>query len=325
MDLLSIETTGGLRHLESFVLEDLTLVDVALSPQNGYLYGANLDSLVVFKRDPETSKLTLAKIVHDSNYLHAISISDDGRYLFSMERNNGPHTIRVFDLSNPEGPVEIASYYDSTNSFPIARGQCKTADFRNGRYAIEFFCDSSYLAMEYRPETGSFEFAGGEVAGYRTRYDNMWPIRTVPVALESSLDGGHIYMASGNPERPGIFVFERVGNTIEVPEEVDETTRFRLDPFEVGFDTVQFGVFHASGGDCVSFRKATFDNVSYSIVRSWWQERGNEDAPWVDIAGMEAEGRLCSYRPADGAEYRLAADITVNSITGRYASNILDL
>ncbi len=330
VDLFDIETTGNIRHLESFVSEDLALVDVALSPQNGYLYGTTLNSLVVFKRDPETSKLTLIENDHALDYLHALSISDDGKYLYALERRDPPHTVKIFDLlSDPEVPVEVGSYYDHMNSFSIARGLCKAADFRNGRYAVEFICNSSYLVMEYHPGTdggaGDMEVTDAAVTGRRTRYNDTSPIWTLPTTMESSPDGGHIYMASGNPERPGIFMFERVGNTIEVPEEVDETTRFRLDLFEVGFDTVQFGPFHASGGDCISFKKVTIKDVDYSIDRSRWQERGNPDAPWVDISGTEAEKELCSYRAVGGAEYRLAADITIDSIMGRFASNVLDL
>ena len=185
--------------------------------------------------------------------------------------------------------------------------------------------------MEYHPGTddgsGSIEITDITRAGYDgTRlYDDVPPIQALAKVVESSPDGGHIYMASSNPKRPGIHIFQRVGNTIEVPEEVDQTTRFRLDLFEVGLDTVQFGALYASGGDCIYLRKATFDNVSYSIVRSWWQERRSQDAPWEDVAGTEVEGKLCSYRPDGGDEYRLAADITVDSVTGRYASNVLDL
>ena len=323
VDLFSIETTGNLRHLESFVSEDLALVDVALSPRSGYLYGANRDSLVVFKRNPETSELTLIETHSNLNYLHAISISDDGRYMFALENRDSPHTITVFDLTNPEDPVVVRKF-DDQDSYDVGYYQCKAVDFRNGRYAVEFLCDSSYFAMEYHRRGRRIEITDVAVAGHRNRHNGVLP-QIVPGVVESSPDGGHIYMASENPERVGIHIFERVGNTIEVPEEVDETTRFRLDLFEVGFDTVQFGAFHASGGDCIAFRKATFENVSYSIASSRWQERRNADAPWEDVAGTEVEEKLCSYRPAGGAEYRLAADITVDSVMRRYASNTLDL
>ncbi len=329
VDLFDIhETTGNLRHLASFVSEDLRLVDAALSPQSGYLYGANLNSLTILKKDPETSKFTLMDAGYNLNHLHALSISGDGQYLFALENRDRPHTIKVFDLSNPEEPALAAEFVDHESGV-VGFGKCRVADVRNGRYAVEFFCDSSHFAMEYHPETDdqaeAIEITDIAVIGDRTRYDNLSPIHADAKVLESSPDGGHVYMASSNSERPGIHVFERVGNTIEVPEEVDETTRFRLDLFEVGFDTVQFGVFHASGGDCVSFRKVTFENVSYAIVSSRWQERRDQDAPWEDIAGTAVDGKLCSYRPAGSAEYRLAADITVDSVTGRYASNVLDL
>ncbi len=278
IDLFSIhETTGNLRHLEAFVSGDLELADAVLSPRGGYLYGASLDWLAILKRDPCTSKFTLIDAGYDLDHLHALSISDDGKYLFALEKRSIPHTIKVFDLTNPEEPT-LAGQFVDTGYTVVGFGQCKVSDFRNGRYAAEFFCDSSHFAMEYHPgtndEPGAVEITDIARAGNRTRYDGMPPIQATAQIVESSPDGGHIYMASGNSERPGIHVFERVGNTIEVPEEVDETTRFRLDLFEVGFDTVQFGVFHASGGDCVSFRKVTFENVSYAIVSSRWQERG---------------------------------------------------
>ena len=328
VDLFRIQAAGHLQHLGSFVSENLALVDAALSPQSGYLYGANLDSLVIFKRDPETSELTLIDVGYNLRYLHALSISGDGKYLFSVEDDGKPYsTIKVFDLSNPEEPALVQTLTDIHYGF-IGFGQCQVSDFRNGKYAAEFFCNSSRFVMEYHPGAnpgGNIVLTDIAVTGERTRYNNMVPLGTATV-VKASPDGGHIYTVSGDYlERPGIHVFERVGNTIEAPEEVDKTTRFRLDLFEVESDTVQFGAFYASGGDCIHFRKATFKNVSYSIVSSRWQERGNADAPWMDIAGTEVESQLCSYRPDGDAEYRLAADITVDSVTGRYASNILDL
>ena len=328
VDSFSIqEATGNLSHLESLVSEDLGLVDVALSPQSGYLYGANLDSLVIFEKDPETSDLTLIETDYAVDHLHALSVSDDGRYLFALERRSWPHAAKVFDLSAPSEPVLVGEFVDEGGVAGFRT--CKVSDFRNGRYAVEFFCDQTYFAMEYRPgadnTAGVIRLTDVGISGWQTRYGNLPPLGAAAKVLEASPDGGHLYMASSDAARPGIDVFERVGNTIEVPEEVDETTRFRLDLLEVGFDTVQFGAFHASGGDCVSFRKATFEDVSYSIVRSRWQERRNANAPWVDIAGTEAEKKLCSYRPGGSAEYRLATEITVDSVTGRYASNVLDL
>ena len=328
VDVFSIrEETGALRHLESLVSEELELVDVALSPRSGYLYGANLDSLVVFTRDPDGSELTLIDAVHDLDHLHALSVSDDGRYLFALERTSWPHTAKVFDLSVPAEPTLVSEFVDRRTIAGL--GRCKASNVRNGRYAVEFFCDRTYFAVEYRPGTegsrGSIGLTDVVVLGYQTRYGNLSPIEGIAQVVVSSPDGGHTYMVSNSSTRPGVHIFERVGNTVEVPEEVDDTTRFRLDLFEVGFDTVQFGAFYASGGDCVTFRQATFGNVTYSIVGSRWQERRNAGAPWVDIAGTEAEGELCSYRPVGNAEYRLAADITVDSVTGRYTSNTLDL
>ena len=130
VDLFSLKgTMGDLRHLESFVSEDLRLVDAALSPRSGYLYGANLDSLVILKRDPETSEFTLIDTGNNLHHLHALSISDDGKYFFALENRDRPHTITVFDLTNPEEPALEARFID-VGSGSVGFGECKVSDFR---------------------------------------------------------------------------------------------------------------------------------------------------------------------------------------------------
>ena len=127
VDLFGIhETTGNLRYLESFVSEELELADVVLSPRGGYLYGANLDSLAILKRDPETLEFTLMDAGYDLNYLHALSISDDGKYLVALENRNVPHTIKVFDLTNPEEP-ELAGQFVDSGYAVVGFGQCQAS------------------------------------------------------------------------------------------------------------------------------------------------------------------------------------------------------
>ena len=205
VDLFSIHgTTGNLKHVESFISEELNLLDAALLPQGGYLYGANRDSLIILKRDPETSALTLMDAGDNLDNLNALAISDDGRYLFSLEYRWIFLTIKVFDLSNPEEPALVEELVNPRYGFlPAGLGPCKVADIRNGRYAAEFFCQqaSTYFAMEYHPatvdddEAGSIEITDFALVGYDTRY-GLPPLWDAARIVESSPDGGHIYMAA---------------------------------------------------------------------------------------------------------------------------------
>ena len=78
---------------------------------------------------------------------------------------------------------------------------------------------------------------------------------------------------------------------------------------------VRFGFM--SAGRCIQLRNTTINGVSYTAHKSRWQRK--QGSMWVDVSGTERDG-LCSYSPTSPGEYRLVAEITVNGVRGRYAS-----
>ena len=78
---------------------------------------------------------------------------------------------------------------------------------------------------------------------------------------------------------------------------------------------VQFGFI--SVGRCIQWNNANVNGVVYTTHTSRWQRKDGQT--WVDVSGTERAG-LCSYSPPSPGEYRLAAEITINGVRGKYVS-----
>ncbi len=78
---------------------------------------------------------------------------------------------------------------------------------------------------------------------------------------------------------------------------------------------VQFGFI--SVGRCIHWNNANVNGVVYTTHTSKWQRKDGQT--WVDVSGTERAG-LCSYSPSSPGEYRLAAEITINGVRGKYVS-----
>ena len=88
-----------------------------------------------------------------------------------------------------------------------------------------------------------------------------------------------------------------------------------LDGLRISPGRVQYLFF--SAGNCIILNNSTVNGVSYTTHTSKWQRR--EGTAWVDVPGTQRNG-LCSYSPTRAGEYRLVAEITINGVRGRYAS-----
>ncbi|MDE3000879.1 MAG: hypothetical protein OXU79_17525 [Gemmatimonadota bacterium] len=88
-----------------------------------------------------------------------------------------------------------------------------------------------------------------------------------------------------------------------------------LDGLRVSSGRVQYLFF--SAGNCIILNNSTVNGVSYMAHTSKWQRK--QGSAWVDVPGTERNG-LCSYSPTVAGEYRLVAEITINGVRGKYAS-----
>lgn len=88
-----------------------------------------------------------------------------------------------------------------------------------------------------------------------------------------------------------------------------------LSGLRVSAGRVQFLFF--SAGRCIQLSNTTINGVTYTAHTSKWQRKQGTD--WVDVSGTQRTG-LCSYSPTRAGEYRLVAEITINGVRGRYAS-----
>ena len=316
--------TGELQPGSSYEVEGLVAAVMSLGGE--HIYAGDGDSILALERDTDTGTLTqVSDTGVELDGIYSLAVSGDGQYLFAAGGSGQTHKVAFFDLSDPASPSIRAERTVNNETTPrgFGYGLCQGGDFRSERYAVEVFCQAGYFIVEYHPEDQAVKLVDAFRYADFSRYRELLP-RYGAIQVEgvtSSPDGGHVYVISNAPQ-PGLYAYERVGNGIIDPPVTPVT---RLDLLEVGFDFVQFGPFYASGGDCISFGQVRIQGVSYSVTSSEWQEREDGANAWSSIAGTEVEKELCSYRPAGDGEYRLVTEMVVDSVPGRYASNVLDL
>ena len=184
-----------------------------------------------------------------------------------------------------------------------------------GVYVVEYLSESSQLALrDYIVNSGSWRFDKRQPDRYGGLSPSYWLGHFDPV--EPSPDGRHIYVATATH---GIVIYERVGNEPTEPNTMLSSMYRRLDLMHASANQIQFND-QSVEGDCLASSTWTVDGVSYSVESSKWQLR-DVSAEWMDIAGTEQTGKLCSYRPTKTNEYRLVAEMTIAGETGKYASN----
>ena len=104
--------------------------------------------------------------------------------------------------------------------------------------------------------------------------------------------------------------------TIDVTVAQPTTDVYRpLAGLRVSVGRVQYLFF--SSGQCIVISNSSINNVRYTTHKSKWQRKAGTS--WVDVAGTERDG-LCAYSPTSAGEYRLVAEITINGVRGKYAS-----
>ncbi len=104
--------------------------------------------------------------------------------------------------------------------------------------------------------------------------------------------------------------------TIDVAVAQPTTDVYRpLAGLRVSVGRVQYLFF--SAGQCIVISNSSINNVRYTTHKSKWQRKAGTS--WVDVPGTERDG-LCAYSPTSAGEYRLVAEITINGVRGKYAS-----
>lgn len=72
---------------------------------------------------------------------------------------------------------------------------------------------------------------------------------------------------------------------------------------------------------CLGWTEATVNGVTYRIHFSHWQRRNSSTRTWDEIPGTRRVRRMCGYTPASSGRYRLAMELSIDGVRGRYASS----
>ena len=74
---------------------------------------------------------------------------------------------------------------------------------------------------------------------------------------------------------------------------------------------------------CVEVNELNLLGITYTVLRSAWQDRASESEDWSSIDETETKLELCAYAPTESGQYRLIGDVEENGELKHYASNIL--
>ena len=106
--------------------------------------------------------------------------------------------------------------------------------------------------------------------------------------------------------------------------EVTEDPEVGIYSTEDGGRKVRVGSYARTGGAGCLAGGFTINDARYSIRTSKWQMRKGEDSAWSDVSGTgHTNGGVCgltSDMPLPPGEYRLAAEVKVDGVMGKYAS-----
>ena len=155
LDVLTFDTSGGLRHVQS--QSQFELKRALISNDGSHVYAINNGRLFIFERDSNTGRLTQVQTDH-SNFVwrvDALAISSDDRYLFVFD-DNGRRT-NVFavgdDPSNPRSLGTLAPFWDEPFWNDPWNSQCGLASERSGIPAVDVFCRNMIFSVQWEPET----------------------------------------------------------------------------------------------------------------------------------------------------------------------------
>ena len=304
------------------------LQDLTISADNAFIYALFDDALRVLARDQATGSLAETFVQDGFENLRSMALSNQGRTLFAIGRDNlrTPFAV-VFDLRPDPGKPRLLGDWPLAPSPPLGSAawiepfRCESYSplnlARAEAPAIDLLCEEATLGFLWDPDAGQLA---------RTDHQRWWKseldgetMNAVGEAVVSSPDGRHAYMAIRGYSGHGahVSIFERVNS--QSPS-VRQDGHERLLALSVTPVVVRFGTQQSRS--CVGFEGATINGVHHEVVASNWQRRESED-DWADIQGTEAIGTLCTLAPSAPGQYRLVAEITLDGIAGKYASNVL--
>ena len=310
--ILAVDTTGGLRHVQT--LEVYGLRRALISHDGSHVYAITDSSLLVFERDADTGRLTRVTTYRASLQWRAkaLAISGDDRHLFVFDDDGRRTKLFVLeeDPSNPSELDTLDAFWEEPWEWNRWENRCGFARARKGTPAVDVFCMDMAFDVQWLPESDSLTATDYVAPWQPGRYNNPVPEFGHTRNLATSPDGRHAYL---DTEDEGLVVFERVGAGAD--------PYVLLDLLSVTSGEVTVGPI--TSGGYIGVEDVYVGGVHYAVLSSKWQTRATPNAEWMDITGTETTGELCAYTPSRPGEYRLAAEIRIDGELGMYSSNTI--
>ena len=247
-----------------------------------------------------------------------------GAYAITYTVMDGDGDADSISFSITVGPADDAAMgfapADQASFDALAVG--KRAATGDSRYYTDFISPGRFSEVEDTATyTGSYTYerTGPNMGRIVFSYDDGDSC-TSTLTFSSATSGSSTFTC--NDGSTGSSSWELVEiNPAEPPPTGGTDTYARLDDLTVTPGQIRFGFFTAGG--CIAISSTTINGVTYSVETSKWQTRPDSSSEWSDIPGSEESGRVCSRNPAAPGQYRLVFELTIDGVTGMYASNVL--
>lgn len=174
--------------------------DVALSPDNAYLYAAgSLDSAIaIFSRDPGSGALTYVGAQTGVSGPQSLAISGDGAYMYAIVSEG----VSVFSRDTGSGALmHVATYTDGDDDIVGMEGMYNLAIAPDGGYV--------YVAAQYDSALGVFarDAVTGTLRFIEVQKDGIGSADGLGVAwaLAVSPDSGFVYVSASGDNAVSAF------------------------------------------------------------------------------------------------------------------------
>ncbi|MYE34040.1 MAG: hypothetical protein F4X23_04200 [Gemmatimonadales bacterium] len=265
---------------------------------------ATLDVSSYF-RDPDGDALTYTAATSAATVL---SVSISGSTLTMVGVADGTSTVTV-TARDPDGLTGEQSFQvtvETPNRAPEPVGTIPSQEVEPGQTAT--LDVSSYFRD---PDGDALTYAAASSAA---------------AILSVSISGSTLTMAGVAEGNATVTVTARDpgGLTAEQSASVAVSSESDFVPLSVLTITrsggIRFGGISVGTG-CFQVSAITLNGVTYTVHWSEWQILSGSD--WNQVSGTRRDGRVCGYDLAAAApgEYRLAGEMSVNGVRGRYRSS----
>ena len=302
----AVGDAGNLAYVDSLAVR--RMLHAVPANDGDFVYASTGWSLDTIERDAETGSLT--ELDSQSGGGGPLAVTTDGRNLFVIDAEFGRADVHAMNDGIPGRRFDLLSIRFALERLDWRQDRAwRFAVARHGQPGIDLVADDGAVGVTLRDDELRI---AEELGDGLDRFGNYVPLFGAPNGIAASPDGAHLYVSTADH---GILRFERI------PADVVGDDYVRLDALTVESGMISLGSVESA--DCIALADTEVDGGRYRARAAKWQSRPNADWPWADLAGTSVADEVCAYSPQKSGHFRLAVDMDIDGVSGRYVSNTI--